>query len=445
MNGKYHLAEHQVYAEFMMECNDALGIFYEAGTGKTMIALSRAYHALERGEIDSFLVVCPASLVTNWENAVDKMLEFEGYTEEGVERLREAMTVVSFQKTYLPRKNTSKLTLRPDVDRRWGMTVIDEAHALGAHNSVQTRACLTLGRLSKYRYALTGTPVSGGGGKPDYKKLYGIIKFLHPDIWRNWTEFCSIYVASFDRYYKPRTYHNERCEELMRYNAIMARLRDCYDMPAETHEYLDCPLEEIRVYEDIRRGRVKPYNLDIDVAGRVYPKLLQVCSGSLITNDGVKRLKCSKDQALIDLLNGTDDAVVIFCNYSASVDRCVEIATACGRETVAYDGHAMSGDWMRFQLGTANCIVCQYQKGGVGIDLFKSATTIYYEPCWSFLQLEQSKARTMRKGQSRSCRFIYLRTPRTREADAWELVRNGADLTDAVFERWAATEGAQRK
>lgn len=440
MRPLYHLAEHQTYAEFMMECNEALGIFYEAGTGKTMIALSRAYHALERGEIDSLLVICPASLVSNWESAVDKMLEFEGYTEEGVERLRAAMMVISFQRTYKPRKNSSAMVLRPEVDREWGMTVIDEAHALGGHNSIQTKACLTIAKLSKYRYALTGTPVSGGGGGPDYKKLYGIMKFLHPDIWRNWTDFCSIYVKTFDRYYKPRSYNEELCEKLMRDNAIMVRLRDCYDMPAETHEYLDCPLAEKGVYEDLRKGKATKYDIEVDTAGRMYPKLLQMCSGSVITKYGVSRFKTSKDAALMDLLNGTDDAVVVFCNYKASVDRCAGIAASCGRDVVVYDGSARADAWMRFQNKDANCIICQYQKGGVGIDLFKSATTIYFEPCWSFLQLDQSKARTMRKGQTRTCRYIYLRTPGTVEAKAWDLVRSGADLTSEVFDRWAKEE-----
>lgn len=442
MTMAFKMAEHQLYAEFMMECNEALGIFYEAGTGKTQIALSRAYHALENGEIEDVLIVCPASLVSNWKASMDKMLMFEGYTEEGVNRLKSVTTVVSFQKTYKARRDGKRTTeLRDEVDKRWGMMIVDEAHGLGGHRSVQTKACLTLAKLSRMRYALTGTPVSGGGGGPDYKKLYGIVQFLHPGTWRNWTEFCDIYVRSYDHFFKPSKYNDELCEKLMRENAIMCRLRDCYDMPPETHEYLDCELAEKKVYNDLRKGDVAKYGLDLDVAGRVYPKLLQLCSGHLIADNGTVRYSTSKDAALEDIINGTDDAVVVFCNYTASVDRCAEIARKCGRKVVTFDGRSGDSDWMRFQNGDADVIVCQYQKGGVGIDLFKSATTIYFEPCWSFLQLEQSKARTLRKGQTRTCRFIYLRTPSTKEAQAWELVRSGVDLTSAVFEKWADEEG----
>lgn len=437
---KLRMADHQTYAEFMMECNPALGIFYEAGTGKTQIALSFAYHALERGEADSVLVVCPASLVSNWESAVDKMLMFEGYTEAGVARLRDALTVVSYQRTYAPRRQGEKLRLRKEVDRHWGIVIVDEAHGLGGHTSVQTRACLTLARLADRRYALTGTPVSGGGGGPDYKKLYGIIRFLHPSIWSSWSEFVSRYVTRMDQFYKPRAYRDAECEALMRDNAIMVRLRDCYDMPAETHDYMDCPLAEPKVYNDLKKGLIASYGIDPDTAGTVYPKMLQLCSGHIITDDGPVRYRTSKDDALRDILDGTDDAVVVFCQFRASVDRCMALARECGRDPVRYDGLSGADDWREFQFGDKDVIVCQYQKGGVGLDLFKSSTMVFFEPCWSFLLLEQAKARIMRTGQTRKCRYIYLRTPATREAHAWEQVRSGLDLTADMFRKWAEEE-----
>lgn len=448
---KFIMGEHQQYAEFMMECNEFLGVFYEAGTGKTQIALSRAYHALERGEVDSVLVVCPASLTTNWQHSVDKMLDFEGYTEEGVERLRKALTIVSYQKTYKTVKTpvrhrdgvvtyTRKTSLREEVDRRWGMIIVDEAHRLGGHSSMQTKACMTLGRLADYRYALTGTPVSGGGGGPDYQKLYGIMSFLQPGRWSSWTEFCKQYVIAYDKWFKPRKYNNEACERLLKEHAIMARLEDCMDMPGETHDYVDCELAEKAVYKDLKNGLVAKYGLDENVAGMVYPKLLQICSGSLIVDGKASRYKTSKDEVLKELLEGTDEPVVIFCNFTASIDRCKEICESCGRKTVIFDSRVPSDEWMKFQFGDATAIVCQYAKGGEGLDLFKSNTLIYFEPCWSFLQLDQSQSRIMRTGQKRHCRYLYLRTKGTREADAWAIVRNGLDLTNEVFSRWAQEE-----
>ena len=47
-----HLGDHQIYAVECMDCADNLGIFYEAGTGKTAIALSWALNALKDGRIN---------------------------------------------------------------------------------------------------------------------------------------------------------------------------------------------------------------------------------------------------------------------------------------------------------------------------------------------------------------------------------------------------------
>ena len=433
----------------MMDGNESLGIFYEAGCGKTMIALGWLYEALERGDIEDALIICPASLVDTWEQAIPKMLMFEGYTAEGVERVKNTLHITSFQKVYKStiseRSNSNgetecvrKVTLRPEVDKHWGAIIIDESHNIGAHNSVQTQSCITLSKLAKYRYIMSGTPISGGGGKEDFKKLYGQMLFLHPGMWKNWTNFCNKFVTRYDEWFKPLTYNEEKCKKLMEDYSITARLRDCYDMPEYTDTEIICPLAEKKVYKDIAKGNILKYNISIDVSGAQYIKLRQICSGSLKTDDGsITEFKTSKDDALINILEGTDDKVVIFCNFRASVDRVEKICKKCGKETVVFDGRSKSPTWREFQFGTANALVCQYQSGGVGIDLFASATEIFFEPCTSSLLYEQSKARIMRKGQTKHCRYLIMTTPNTTEHDTWTCVRSGMDATDKTLEALA--------
>ena len=74
--GKFHLARHQLLIKDMMDETN-LGIFAEAGTGKTMIALSWIYDALISGVIEDVLVICPASIVASWELAIERMVELQ--------------------------------------------------------------------------------------------------------------------------------------------------------------------------------------------------------------------------------------------------------------------------------------------------------------------------------------------------------------------------------
>ena len=445
---KFRLAEHQDYAVTMMTANRSLGIFYEAGTGKTMCALAWIYRALERGRIMRALVVCPASLTGSWATSIDKMLKFEGFTEEGVDRLRKAVTIVSYQRMYHSKRvevrhrdgtvtRKRETSLRPEIDREWGAVIVDESHSIGKHDSLQTRVALKLAYLAKYRFIMSGTPVTGGKGREDFQKLYGQIKFLEPDAFRNWTEFKSRYVRSCDPWGNPVSYDEEACRDLMRRHGIVARLCDCYDMPDQTDTIVPCPLKCVREYKDMKEGNLEPYGMDLDVAGLQYQKMLQVCSGHIKNDDTYIRLDTSKDAALTDLLASSDGKVVVFCNYRASVDRVAELCRKAGRRTVVFDGRSKGETWRELQYGGADVLVAQYQSGGTGLDLFASHTMIFFEPHQSALIYGQARARIFRKGQEQKCSYYILTTPGTIEDRVWQTVMRGDEVTNAMLDEWS--------
>lgn len=446
----YTLMEHQKTAIFMMDANPSLGCFYAPGLGKTAIALHWALAALKDDRIDDALIVCPASLVPNWEANVEKMAMFEGVTPSDVALLKEKVTIRSFQKTYRVMKRTihhkngkesvkKDFALRDDVDKLWGAVLIDESQGIGSYKSRQTKACLTLARLAKYRYIFSGTPISGStkaGGK-DYAKLYGQFNFLHPGLFPTWAMFCKDFVTSYDNWGKPRRYNEPACEGLMAEYAIAARLEDCVDMPDRTETVVPCELEEKKVYKDIMEGRIEQYGIELANAGGQYRKVLQVCSGSLKRETDTLTLKTSKDAVLADIIDGTDDKIVVFCNFRASIDRCKAICEDKMRKTVVFDGRSAGPTWKEFQEGDADAIVLQYQAGGAGLDLYASHTMVFYEPTLSALLLEQAKARIYRKGQTQKCLYYYLSTPDTLESDVLDSVRNGVEVTDEVLCRLA--------
>ena len=76
---KYKLMDHQIYTLEAMEANEGLGLFLSMGLGKTAIALTYIHKHLKRGDARDALVVCPASLVASWEQAIEDMIKFEGF------------------------------------------------------------------------------------------------------------------------------------------------------------------------------------------------------------------------------------------------------------------------------------------------------------------------------------------------------------------------------
>ena len=429
-----------------MDRRTALAIYAEAGTGKTITALSWIYNALLDGRIDNALVICPASLVPSWKLSIEKMVQFEDYTEDDVELMKEAVTIVSYGRTWKRinhethhRDGTTSVRklniIRETIDHPWGAVVVDECHGLGSHSSIQTKACLKISQLAKYRFIMSGTPDSG-----KYEKLYGQIRFLQYDRWPNYASFDREIVISHDNYGKPYRYDVEAAEGLKKSYGVVARLRDCYDMPSETETEIPCELREKKIYDDLRKGAIDGYGLTITTSGTLYQKCLQVVSGFLKVDDGVRKLRTSKLDALRTILEGTDGKVVVFCTYRESISQCADLVSSMKLSYYTFTGDTKLPLWQNFQKDRTRVFIAQYQCGGVGIDLYASSTMVFYEPTFSALLLEQAKARIMRKGQTEHCTYYYLTTPKTMETKTWKAVRSGMDVSRAMLDEWAKHE-----
>lgn len=446
---KFQLADHQTNAVRQMKKTHQLGIFYEAGCGKTMCVLDLLYQAFKEHRICNALIICPASIVTNWQASIKKMRAFEGYTEYGVKTMYQLVTIRSYQMCYtkidyqVHNRDGSveakkKNVIRPDILHPWGAIVIDESQGLGDANSTQTNICLQLANLSERRYILSGTPVSGGGGAEDYKKLYGQLKFLNPELWPDYGAFCQELVTKVDYFGKPKAYRKKECETLLRNYGLIARLDDCYDMPESMD--MDVVIESTVVddYVHVLKGETEDlYGFTVKTGGGYFVKLLELVSGFLLGDDGkCTEFETNKPDAVETIISGTNDKVVIFCNYSHSIDLVKSICAKHGK-TVTFDGRSKGDSWREFQYGNAKYLVCQYQSGGVGIDLFASHTTIFFEPSLSSLLMEQAKARTRRKGQKKKCLYYWIATKGTIEEKVIETVKSGVEVTRDLLEKWA--------
>ena len=446
----YRLYEHQELAIQMMDANPQMGLFMDLGVGKTNVALFWTLRAYKRGEIQNALVICPASLVKSWEQAIDGMIAFDGITDKDVETMKRIVTISSFQKTYHAQKvkiGTSngrdvmrrRISLRPEVDRPWGVVFVDESHCIGAHDSVQTKSAITLSRLARHRYIMTATPVHGASGRESFEKLYGQMQFLYQGrMWRNWTEFCGRYVTSWDRFHKPASWQVQACRRLMQNHAMVVRKEDCLDLPGFTQTDIACELQETKIYNDVRKGDYSKYGITVESAGGEYTKLLQIVSGSCKLGDGsIMQLRTAKDEALRTLLEGTDERMLIFCNYRASIDRVEHICRECGRDPLVYDGRSKRETWKDFQDGKGDVLILQYQSGSAGLNLQTCNICVYWEPCFSALLLEQSGGRIYRSGQDRHCSFYYLVTQGSIEQRVWREVKEGRDVSNKTLVDWA--------
>lgn len=138
------------------------------------------------------LVVCPASLLSQWENEINHrckrgMLSVEVYhgtNRENVPKRLARNDVVITTYNILTREFKTNSTV---YKIHWNRIILDEAHIIRNHKSQASQS--VCGLLASKRWALTGTPIQN-----KEMDLYSILKFLKCSpfddlrVWKRWVD-----------------------------------------------------------------------------------------------------------------------------------------------------------------------------------------------------------------------------------------------------------------
>src|SRR5579884_3602075 len=144
----------------------------DPGAGKTIMTGLFIKELLLRGDLRRCLIVCPGSLVEQWQDELDRRfhLPFEILTND---RLESARSGNAFAETSLAICRLDKLSRDEDVQAKlaqtdWDLIVVDEAHKMSASffggeikYTKRYRLGQLLSRLTRHFLLLTATPHNG--------------------------------------------------------------------------------------------------------------------------------------------------------------------------------------------------------------------------------------------------------------------------------------------
>ncbi|XP_077246994.1 SNF2 domain-containing protein / helicase domain-containing protein isoform X2 [Tasmannia lanceolata] len=166
----------------------------EMGLGKTVQAIT---YLMLLKHLDNdpgpHLIVCPASLLENWERELKKwcpsfsVLQFHGaartaYSKEltslGKAGLPPPFNVLLVCYTLFERHSVQQKDDRKALKRwRWSCVIMDEAHVLKDKNSYRWKNLMSVAQNAQQRLMLTGTPLQN-----DLHELWSLLEFMMPDI-----------------------------------------------------------------------------------------------------------------------------------------------------------------------------------------------------------------------------------------------------------------------
>ena len=139
-----------------------------------------------------------------------------------------------------------------------------------------------------------------------------------------------------------------------------------------------------------------------------------------------------KLSAFQDLLNSTDGRLIVFYNFVNELTALTEILIENERPFSVVNGETK--DLRAYENEENSVTLIQYQAGSMGLNLQKSNKIVYFTPPLSSELFEQSKKRTHRIGQERTCFYYYLTCRNSIETKIYETLKMRKNYTERLFE-----------
>ena len=436
----------------------AIMLNMDMGTGKTRVAIDVA---MDRVDVNRILVVCPKAVLGVWPKELDKHAScgYQVYVRKGGRIADEAKGVKEFI-TPRPVPGIKRFVVI-NYDSVWrkelgdviskatfDMVILDESHRAKAAGSKVSRFLALMGKRTKYRMCLSGTPMANSP-----LDVYGQYRFLDPTIYgTNYNNFLQEYAVMggperrFVVGYKNQKKLNEKFQSIA-YSCSMKdvsqRLKLPESLPPTTRE-VELPSRDMRTLHDLSDEFIAECSTgNMIVLNNVLTRALrmqQISAGFCLTQSGpggesgCEELNTAKADSLEDYLQDIDphEKVVVFCQFKHDLNTIGVVAHKVGR-----DSYELSGQWNELEAwktSIGGVLAVQIQAGAEGVDMTCSNHAIYFTLPHSLALYEQSKARLYRPGQTRPVSFVHLIATGTIDELMYRSLLRKRDLIDSIKE-----------
>lgn len=389
----------------------------DMGLGKTLQTIAFLQFIKEKYKNVTSLVVCPTSLIYNWESELQKFaptIKYHIYY--GSDR--------SFSEEHLEKYDiiiTSYGTMRIDIEElqkhSFHYVILDESQSIKNPEAQVSRAAQLL--KAKNRLILSGTPVQN-----NTFDLYAQMNFLNPGFLGNKEFFKSEFATPIDK-----NGSSEVAEQLrkMIYPFMLRRTKEkvATDLPDKTESILWCEMkkEQRAVYEDYKNYYRHQLMNRIEEEGMnnsaIYIlegllRLRQICNSPVLVKD--PKVITTSSIKLQELLrevteNSGNHKILIFSQFTEMLALVQETFKAGGVSHLYLDGKTPSskrkGLVDQFQNDPGiKAFLISLKAGGVGLNLTAADYVYLIDPWWNPAVEDQAIDRTHRIGQTNKV-FAY--------------------------------------
>ncbi|MEP7055143.1 MAG: DEAD/DEAH box helicase [Actinomycetota bacterium] len=416
----------------------------DMGLGKTITLIALHLHraADERTPGKPTLVVCPASLLGNWEREIQrfapgaKVRRYHG-SARFIESAEDGFVLTTYG------------TMRLDAERLaqvgWGIVVADEAQHVKNSTSSTARALRRI--RADARVALTGTPVEN-----NLSELWAILDWTTPGLLGSLRSFRGRWAKPIESRADDGA-TAQRLAALVKPFLLRRKKSDpgiAPELPAktETDQPVELTREQAALYEAVVREAMAEIGGSAGIARRgLVVKLLtalkQICNHPahyLKEQEPLLRGRSGKLELLdelVDTIISEDGAVLIFTQYVAMArlierhlaDRGVATQLLHGGTPVARREQLVRS----FQDGAVPVFLLSLKAAGTGLNLTRADHVIHFDRWWNPAVEDQATDRAYRIGQTRPVQVHRLIAEGTVEDRIATMLESKKVLAESVL------------
>lgn len=415
--------------QFLIETPSAL-LGDDMGTGKTVQTSVALRMLFQTGKIRTALIVCPLSVIPNWDRELAKWAGNLAVTVVRGDKEHKKICWRQPAHIWLTNYDTLRNELENVLTLRNGgfdLIVLDEAQRVKNWSAGVTKAVRQL--RATYRWGLTGTPVEN-----NTEELWTILNVLKPDISKgspDWSDGIRSVLKPMFLRRKIADVHPELKLEKM---PVWLRMED-----AQRRSY--DRLEKEWVYElDAKRANESITVQNILV---LLNKLKQVCNRCPKSGESAK-LVWLRDS--LDDISAQGDKALIFSQYT---DEQFAGANWLEKELIDFgtlNYSKATSDTKRKALLAAfkeksehKVFVGHPKTAGLGLnELVVANYVIHFDHWWNPAVMNQATARAHRPGQTKTVFAYDLWVEDTYEEIIFKLLERKQDLYNEVIDSMSA-------
>ncbi|WP_328827686.1 DEAD/DEAH box helicase [Streptomyces sp. NBC_00252] len=417
----------------------------DMGLGKTITLI--ALH-LRRAHRAPTLVICPASLLGNWQREITRFApgvpvrRFHG-TDRTLEDLTDGFVLTTY--------GTMRSTAATLAQQPWGMVVADEAQHVKNPYSATAKALRTI--PSPARVALTGTPVEN-----NLSELWALLDWTTPGLLGPLKSFRARHARAVENGEDEEAV--TRLARLVRPFLLRRKKSDpgiVPELPPKTETDHPVPLtrEQASLYEAVVRESMLAIETTQGIARRglvlkLLTSLKQICDHpALYLKEDHAAAQATADRLtarsgklalldeLLDTLLSEDGSAIVFTQYVGMARlitahlsaRAVPVELLHGGTPVPERERMVD----RFQAGATPVLVLSLKAAGTGLNLTRAGHVIHFDRWWNPAVEEQATDRAYRIGQTQPVQVHRLITEGTVEDRIAEMLESKRALADAIL------------